>query len=377
MRRKLVTLTSALVPKWQRRSGLGRTAVRPHLKASSSVMSKKTRSAVVLALLLAAPVPTRAAGIDLEAANRLVGDYFRHIVEGLPRDWRRAEEEKMRTDPPRIEAGGIFQITAPAGQLAFEYDAANRLLHCYAVIHKPRQEMTMWGLDRQGIQTALDRAVAAGAPTGGGELIWDAEAAGFFLRRTFSDEPRSSRQMTRELDRLLAAGEAWFRQRYREALESYVETLAPPASATGRDGELAVTILLTHDKRYQDLWRKPAGALQPRVVTVSEFTAGQEVWALALFTGARPDAEGLFRYKAQYSFVYPDGSEHGSPVGNLWWSEPPPADHLQMSEMRAAIEVTDTTQPGDYLARIKACDAALERCVTAQTPFRVVAPPAR
>ena len=336
-------------------------------------------STIALAALLAAVVPASAqpAGtVDLAAANRMVTSYARHALAKLPPDWRRAEEEKWRESPPRVDAEGVYQMLLPDGMIGFEYDAPGRRLLCYAVIHKPRQEMTLWGLDRHGLQTALDQAVAAGVDTGGGELIWDPEAKGFFLRRTFSEEPKNARRMLREMDRLQAAGEKWFRKHYLEAVQAHVATLAPPASATGRDGELEVTIVLTHDKRYQDLWRHPPGHRQPHLVSRREFSPGDEVWALALFRGAQPDEGGLFRYKAQYTFVYPDGTPHGSPVGNLWWSEPPPADHLQMSEMRAAIEIGDDTPPGDYLAAIKACDAALERCVTAQTPFRVMAGPA-
>ena len=337
-------------------------------------MTKQILTALLLLILAGASAPAQPAGsLDLEAANRIVDGYARHAVERLPRDWRESVEEEMRQSPPRVEAEGLYQMLLPGGIIGFEYDAEGRRLHCYVVIHKLRQEMSMWGLDWQGIQTALDKAVAAGVETGGGQVVWDPVAKGFFLQRTYSEEPRSKRQTIRELDRLLATGERWFREHYLEAVQAHVATLAPPASATGRDGELAVTIVLTHDKRYQDLWRKPPGQRQPHLVSRREFLPGEEVWALALFRGAGPDDEGLFRYKAQYTFVYPDGGVHGSPVGNLWWSEPPPGDHLQMSELRAAIEIGDDTPPGDYVAAIKACDATLDRCVTAQTPFRVVA----
>ncbi len=335
---------------------------------------KATIAALLILLAADSPAPAQPAGtIDLAAANRMLDSYTRHALSKLPRDWRKVEEERMRESPPHIDADGIYQIMVPEGMIGFEYDAESQRLLCYAVIPKPRQEMTLWGLDRHGLQTALDRAVAAGVDTGGGELIWDDEAKGFFLRRAFSEEPRTTRRMIREMDRLLAAGERWFRKHYLEAVKAHVETLAPPASATGRDGELEVTILLTHDKRYQDLWRKPPGHRQPHLVSRREFAPGEEVWALALFRGAAADEQGLFRFKAQYTFVYPDGIPHGSPVGNLWWSEPPPAGHLQMSELRAAIEISDATPPGDYVAAIKACDPSLERCVTAETPFRVVA----
>lgn len=334
--------------------------------------------AVLLLLAVGAPAGSQPAGsIDLAAANRIVDGYARHVMSSLPRAWRKAEEEKMRTDPPRIDGGGVFQILAPGGHIAFEYDADNLLLHADAKIHKMRREMSNWGLDWRGIKAALDKAVAAGAPTGGGEVHWDPVAKGFFLRRTYAREPAGTRQLVRELDRLLATGEKWFRKHYLEAVQAHVATLAPPASATGRDGDLELTIVLTNDKRYQDLWRKPPGGSQPRLVSLRDFSPGQEVWALALFRGARPDETGLLRYQAQYTFVYPDGAAHASPVGNLWWSEPPPADHLQMSELRAAIDVDETTPPGDYVAAVKACDAASDRCLTAQTPFRVIAGPAR
>ena len=123
----------------------------------------------------------------------------------------------------------------------------------------------------------LDKAASTGIDTGGARIVWDPEAEGFFLRRTY-DEPPGDRRLIRDMNRLQAAGERWLR----------------------------------------------------------------------------------------------NGSEHGSPVGNLWWSQPPPADYLQMSELRAAIAIGPDPPPGDYQARIKACEPSLERCVTAATPFRVL-----
>lgn len=335
----------------------------------------RTSTATLLLLLAAAPPAVGSEGISLEAANQIVDSYARHALSQLPPDWRRAEEERLREEPPRITDGGVYQIMSPAGHVGFEYDAANRQLHGYSVIHKPRQEFPRIGLSREEILAALEAAAAAGVDTGGGEVVWDDEAKGFFLRRTWSEPPRSTRRMSREVDRLQAAGERWFRGHYLEAVLARVEAMAPPASATGRREGFEVTILLTPDKRYQDLWRGP-GKARPRVVTRSVFRPGEDVWALALFSGATPDADGQVRLKAQYSFVYPDGSVHASPVGNLWWSTPP-EDERQMSELRAAIEVGDGTPPGDYAARVMVCDPPGQECVTAETPFRVVAEPAR
>ena len=110
---------------------------------------------------------------------------------------------------------------------------------------------------------------------------------------------------------------------------------------------------------------------------------GGEKWVYALddwiYSSSSIAADGTIyvgTLDGKLHAVYPDGTPHGSPVGNLWWSEPPPADHLQMSELRAAIEIGDDTPPGDYVAAIKACDAASDRCMTAKTPFRVLAGPA-
>jgi hypothetical protein len=199
-------------------------------------------------------------------------------------------------------------------------------------------------------------------------------AKGFFLRRTYSDPPKSPRQMAAQLDRLMAAGEKWSREHYLQAVLDHARTLRPPPTATGRDGAFQATIVLTPDPRYQDQWRRPPGAIQPQLVSRSDFRLGQEVWALALFSGETAAEEGQLRLEAQYSFIYPDGSQHGSQVGKLWWSAPPPADHLQMSEFRSAIELGPDMPTGDYLARIKVCNPVSQRCVTAESPFRVLPP---
>lgn len=332
-------------------------------------------------LLLAFATPTWAqvgespAGtVDLAAANRLVDSYARHVLAQLPREWREQEEKRMRDAPPRIDAGGVYQLMSPAGVLAFEYDASGQRLFCDALVHKLRDDYPRIGLSREEIQAALEGAEAAGIDTGGGEVFYDPVATAFFIRRTYVDPPDDLDRMRAELDRLTAAGERWFREHYLAAVLGHAETLRPPPTATGRDGDLRVTIVLTPDKRYQDLWRRPPAASQPQLVSRSRFTRGQEVWALALFSGATPETDGDVRLKAQYSFVYPDGTVHGSPVGNLWWSSPPPADHLQMSELRAAITLGPDAPSGDYRALLKVCEPSLERCVTAETPFRVEAP---
>jgi hypothetical protein len=309
------------------------------------------------------------AGLGLAAANRLLAEYTQHVAARLPARWRQAEEQRMRQEPPRIDPPGIYQLTGPAGQIAFEYDVdAGRLL-CSAKIHKIRREYPLVGLTVDELRAGLDHAVAAGVDTGGGELVWDPEAQGFFLRRAYSRPPKTMRQMARDLDRLTDVGEKWFRKHYLEAVLAQAERMRPPESATGRQEDLRLTIVLTPDKRYQDLWRRPPGAVQPQLVTRAEFRRGEEVWALALFSGAAADGDGLVRLQAQYSFVYPNGEEHGSPVGNLWAAEAPPRDHLQMSEFRAALELDADKLPGRYLVRIKACDPSLQRCLTAETPF--------
>ena len=93
---------------------------------------------------------------------------------------------------------------------------------------------------------------------------------------------------------------------------------------------------------------------------------------MALFSGAAARDDGSVRLEAQYSFVYPNGDEAGSKPFVFWEGPPPPMDHLQMVENRAAIELGDDMPVGEYLARIKVCDVATERCLTAESPFRVL-----
>ncbi len=326
-------------------------------------------SLAVIVLLMAGE--SSAGTIDLEAANRLVAGYTRHAISKLPRDWRKREEQKMGENPPHIDADGVFQLMVPGGRIAFEYDAENQRLLCDVVVHKLRREYPLIGLSREEIQTALENAAARGVDSGGGDMVWDPAAGGFFLRKTYSDPPKSLRRLNKELDRLMTAGEKWFRKHYLAAVLSHVEMLAPPPTAKGSRGELQVTLVLTSDLRYQDLWRRPPGALQPKLVSRSDFSRGDEVWVLALFTGANANQDQELRLRAQYTFVDPQGKAHGSQVGNLWWSTPPPADHLQMSEFRAKIDLGVNMPLGDHVARIKVCEPSLEHCLTAETPFHV------
>jgi hypothetical protein len=310
--------------------------------------------------------------IDLETADRIIGDYARHVLSGLPRDWREQEEKRWRDDPPRLNPGGIYQLNGPAGRIAFEHDAENRRLLCWAVIHKMRREYPLIGLTREEILTALERA-AARVGTGGGEVAYEPISDGFFLLRAYDRPPKSARRMAKDLNRLTAAGGKWTRKHYLDAVLSYAKTLRPPESATARDGEFEVTLVLTPDVRYHHLWHRPPGAVQPLLVSRPEYRPGQEVWAMALFSGATAGDDGSARFEAQYSFVYPNGEEAGSKVFVFWEGPPPPADHLQMVEERAAIELGPDKSPGDYLARVKVCDVATQRCVTAESAFRVVA----
>jgi hypothetical protein len=206
-------------------------------------------------------------------------------------------------------------------------------------------------------------------------VVYDPVSDGFFLHRVYTRPPKSSRQMIRQLDRLTAAGEEWSRKHYLPAVLSHARTLRPPARATARDGEFEVTLVLTPDVRYQDLWDRPPGAIQPQLVSRSELIRGQEVWALALFSGATAGDDGSARFEAQFSFVYPSGEEAGSKVFMLWDGPPPPAEHLQMADTRASIELGADKALGDYLARLKVCNLFTQRCVTAESPFRVLPAP--
>jgi hypothetical protein len=321
----------------------------------------------------AAKQPLPAGTIGLETANRIVGDYARHVLSQLPRGLREQQEKRWRDDPPRLDPGGIYQLGGPAGRIAFEHDAENRRLLCWAVIHKMRREYPLVGLTREEILAALERAAAGGMGTGGGEVAYEPISDGFFLLRAYGRPPGSVRRMARELDRLTAAGEKWTRKHYLDAVVDYAETLRPPASATARDGGFEVTLVLTPDVRYHDLWHRPPGAVQPLLVSRAEYRRGQEVWAMALFSGATAGDDGSARFEAQYSFVYPNGEEAGSKVFMFWEGPPPPADHLQMVEERAAIELGPDKLLGDYLARVKVRNVTTQRCVTAESPFRVLA----
>ncbi len=91
--------------------------------------------------------------------------------------------------------------------------------------------------------------------------------------------------------------------------------------------------------------------------------------------GASPGEDGSVKLEAQYSFVYPSGEVAGSKVFMLWEGFPPPADHLQMVDTKASIELGAEKSLGDYLARVKVCNVLTKRCVTAESPFRVLADP--
>jgi len=90
---------------------------------------------------------------------------------------------------------------------------------------------------------------------------------------------------------------------------------------------------------------------------------------MSLFKGANAGEGGSLRFEAQYSFVYPNGEEAGSRPFVLWDGPPPPSEHLQIVEKRASLALDENAPAGQYLARIKVCDSASERCITAETPF--------
>jgi hypothetical protein len=313
--------------------------------------------------------------IDLDTASRLVADYIGHVVSRLPRDWRRQEEQRWKEEPPGLrDSGGIYQFTGPDGHIAFEHDAETRRLLAYSLVFKPREEYPRIGLTREEILTGLKRAVASGVDTGGGELIFEPESGGFFLMRAYSEPPESPRRLQRDLDRLMASGEGWFREHYLEAVLAHAETMRPPPSATVKDGDFELTLLLTPDIRYHELW-KHSVAVKPQLVSRPDYTRGQEVWTMALFTGAAAGPEGTARYEAQFSFVYPNGEAAGSQVFVLWDGPPPTDDTRQTVEKKASIELGEDMEAGDYMARVKACNAHTGRCVEAVSPFRLLADP--
>ena len=325
--------------------------------------------AVLLGLVAAASAAASSGTIDADTADAILRDYARHALKKLPRDWREVEEKKWAEEPPHIPSGGIFQMMLPDGIIGFEHDPDGQRLVVYSVVHKPRDHYPRIGLTREEIHTALKHAEAKGVETGGGEVIWDDEAQGWFLQRAFDRPEKSVRRMNKEIDRLLAAGEGWFRGHYLEAVKSHAQTLTPPDSASARDGSFEVTLILTPDKRYHELWHNPPGGSQPMLVSRAEYSRGQDVWAMALFTGANQGNDEPVQYQAQYSFVHPDGRAEGSHVFMFWDGLPPPADHLQMVEDRAAITLGDEHVAGEYLARIMVCNVATDRCVTAVSPF--------
>ena len=172
-------------------------------------------------LAILEPVRAETGSIDAETANRLVNDYARHVLKQLPRDWRKVEEQKWRSNPPHIPPGGIYQLTSPSGHIAFEHDAEKQQLLCWSKIHKARGEHPTAGLTREEVLDALKRAEAKGVDTGGGEVVWEPVSEGYFLLRTFDHPPKSNRQLSKELDRFVAAAEEWARKHYLAAVQSY------------------------------------------------------------------------------------------------------------------------------------------------------------
>jgi hypothetical protein len=311
--------------------------------------------------------------IDLAVANSTIDSYMRHVVTTLPKRWREAEEEKLRKDPPRIEAGGIYQIRGPGGTIALEHDEENQRLLCYALIHKLRHEFPYVGLSQQEILTALKIRAAKGGPTGGGELIYEPESNGFYLYKAYLEPPKDARKMAKDLNRLTAAAEKWFRSLYLEAMQSHAETLAPPATATASHEIFRATIVLTPDLRYAKEWDRPHMAPRPFLVTRSQVTRDKEFHVLVLFTGPLAGNNGRAIVEADVSIFYPDGSQVGKTTHLRLWEGPRPrAGNLQIgvTNLSAALDAREPL--GRYTVRAEVCDRIMNRCVDLEHPLHLI-----
>ena len=317
--------------------------------------------------------PQPRGSFDLAAANRIVDHYFRHVLSTLPRDWRQAEEKKIRTKPPRLGPNGLFQINGPAGVLAFEHDAENGRLICWVVVHKVRGEYPPIGLTREEILTALQKGAARGISTGGGEMVYDPVSDGFFVRRDYLEPPKDMKRMVRELDRLTAAGEKWSRQHYLQAVLSHAETMRPPASATARNQGFRATLALTPDIRYRDLWDRPPGAVMPQLVTRPELEIGGTIFAPIFFSGATAGPNGRARVEAELSVDYPDGKPAAWGFDALLWNAvAPPAGHLQFGTTTRSFTFPAGEPLGRYRVRARVCDVASDRCVSLEHPLQLL-----
>lgn len=129
-------------------------------------------------------------------------------------------------------------------------------------------------------------------------------------------------------------------------------------------------LLIVEDPRaFIEEWKKPE---TPRINPVSEVKRGIVIGAFVLFTGCKPDAQGLCNSEVDYTVYKPDGTIYAERSKQpLWKDAPPPGTNIQLSNAILGIRMEENDPVGEYKVKAKVTDLNAQISFELETKFRL------
>ena len=148
----------------------------------------------------------------------------------------------------------------------------------------------------------------------------------------------------------------------------------PKIGQQASSGDLLVMqIATTEPGKLMDSWGKDAEGV--RVESANVMKRNQPIATFILFSGCRPDAEGLCNVTADFETLTPAGAVYDRQSGvKVWVGRPaPPAKSIGLSEGGLGLRIEDKDPLGAYVVRATVIDhVSGVRLQTTQTLTAVI-----
>jgi hypothetical protein len=154
-----------------------------------------------------------------------------------------------------------------------------------------------------------------------------------------------------------------------------VSLAAPPATQPapgvrqGKGGDFGFLLTYTKDKAFFDNWNKPDA---PRLSLPSNVKRGETLYTVAIFTGAKPDADGNGKIEMKFKVLRPDGTVYGEGTSIVWDRAVKKAPILELVGTSPTIRIELTDPIGTYTLQITLIDRLADKRVSHDLPFDVV-----
>lgn len=126
-------------------------------------------------------------------------------------------------------------------------------------------------------------------------------------------------------------------------------------SSEGSTGQLKAKLLIVDD--VDAFWKAWEGPTPPHIATTSTVTLKRPVYAMIVFGGCAPAADGNCNLSVTYRIVAPNGSQYDEPVsGEAWKGPPAPVPNLQASLASIGFRLEPQDALGDYVIQAELTD---------------------